>query len=200
METLIHSLNINYMKLIIIEGTDRTGKDTLVNRLIEDNRNVVKRHWGFPKGNTNDERTRHQKKSFNEEFHLYELLNIHGPDDMIMIWNRAHLGEFVYGTIYRDSKPETWVWKLEEDHEFDMRSEVYLILLYADPEFVAAKDDGKSYSDKIEDKTKEINAFLNAFENTKINKKIKIKVNEDRDSYKAHDTIYEEVKKFIGDE
>jgi hypothetical protein len=117
-----------------------------------------------------------------------------------MIWNRAHLGEFVYGTIYRDSKPETWVWDLEEKHYFDMSPDVYMILLYADPEFVAAKDDGKSYSAKLEDKTKEIDAFLKAFDQSIINKKLKIKVNEDRHSYKNHDTIYEEVKKFIGNE
>jgi len=186
------------MKLIIIEGTDRTGKDTLVNRLMSDNRNVVKRHWSFPKGNTNDEKTRYQKRSFNEEFHFFELMKLHAPDDTLMIWNRAHLGEFVYGTIYRDSNPESWVWKLEEDHFFDLDTDVYLILLYADPEFVAAKDDGKSYSAKIEDKTKEINAFLDSFDKSQIQNKLKIKVNEDRDSYKAHDEIYEQVQKFIG--
>ena len=38
---------------------------------------------------------------------------------MIMIWNRAHIGEFVYGTIYRDSKPETWVWDLEKEFFMD---------------------------------------------------------------------------------
>jgi len=187
------------MKLIIIEGTDRTGKDTLVNRLMADNRNVVKRHWSFPKGETNEQKTRYQKKSFNEEFFFYQYLKIHAPQDTIMIWNRAHLGEFVYGTIYRDSKPETWVWDLEDVHCFDMSPDVYLILLYADPEFVAAKDDGKSYSAKLEDKTKEINAFLKAFDQSKINKKIKIKVNEDRHSYKAHDAIYEQVQKFLND-
>ena len=63
------------MKLIIIEGTDRTGKDTLVNRLMADNRNVVKRHWSFPKGESNDEKTRYQKRSFNQEFFFYELLH-----------------------------------------------------------------------------------------------------------------------------
>lgn len=184
------------MKLIIIEGTDRTGKDTLVNRLIADNRNVIKRHWSFPKGETNEQKTAYQKKSFNEEFFFYDWLNIHAPEDMIMIWNRAHLGEFVYGTIYRDSKPETWVWNLEEEHDFDVNTEVYMILLYADPEFVAAKDDGKSYSAKLEDKTKEINAFLSAFEKSSIPKKIKIKVN-DGNNYVSQDAIYSEVNEFI---
>ena len=86
------------MKLIIVEGTDRTGKDTLVNRLMQDHRHVIKRHWGFPKGATNEEKTNYQKKSFLKEFKLYEMLHINGPDEMIMIWNRAHIGEFVYGT------------------------------------------------------------------------------------------------------
>lgn len=185
------------MKLIIIEGTDRTGKDTLANRLIQDRRNVVKRHWGYPQGNTNEEKTRHQKNSFREEFGLYDLLYTNGPD-MDMIWNRAHIGEFVYGTIYRDSQPETWVWALEKEYYFEEDANVYLILLHADPEFVAAKDDGKSYSAKLEDKTKEVSAFVSAFHKSSIQNKIQIKVN-DGNEYVSHDAIYETVKKFIND-
>ena len=71
-----------------------------------------------------------------------------------------------------------------------------MILLYADPEFVAAKDDGKSYSAKLEDKTKEIDAFLSAFEKSSIPKKIKIKVN-DGNNYVSQDAIYSEVNEFI---
>jgi hypothetical protein len=184
------------MKLIIIEGTDRTGKDTLVNRVIQDHRHVVKRHWGFPKVETNGEKTAYQKRSFREEFVFYDLLYVNTPSDMIMIWNRAHIGEFVYGTIYRDSQPETWVWDLEKEFFMDEIDEVYLVLLYADPEFVAQKDDGKSYSAKIEDKTREISAFLNAFENSGIKNKLKIKVNEGN-SYIDRELIYTTVKQFI---
>lgn len=184
------------MKLIICEGPDRCGKDTLLNRLVDETLNVIKRHWGFPKGNTNDEKTQYQKEMFLHEFYLHKVFNEHIGRDGVMFWNRSHLGEFVYGTIYRNSNPESWVWELEKIWEFNENPEIYLILLYADPEFVAKKDDGNSYSAKIEDKTKEISAFLNAFDKSVIKRKLKIKINEG-DQYRNKDTIYQEVKQFI---
>jgi thymidylate kinase len=185
------------MKLIICEGPDRCGKDTLINRIIEKYPNIVKRHWGFPKGDTDEEKTRYQKESFYLEFYLYDILS-KLIDNSIMIWNRSHLGEIVYGTIYRNSDPDSWVWGLERFWSFQKNPEIYLILLYADPEFLAKKDDGYSYSGKLEDKTKEINAFLSAFDKSIIKKKLKIKINEG-DYYKDKDLIYQQVNEFIND-
>lgn len=182
------------MKLIIIEGTDRTGKDTLVNQLMENNV-TIKRHWGYPKGETNEEKTLYQKKSFKREFDIYKDFKENSLNNVFMIWNRSHIGEFVYGTIYRNSNPNDWVWKLEKDYEFNV-NDIYLILLYADPEFVTSKDDGNSYSSSIEDKAKEINAFLDAFENSLIKNKLKIKVNVEN-NYTDKNEIYRRVKEFI---
>lgn len=186
------------MKLIIIEGTDRTGKDTIIDKLVEENRNVIKKHWSFPKGNTNEEKTQFQKKSFFENFEMYSLLNKHISDDTVMIWNRSHIGELVYGTLFRDSNPESWVWQLENFFGFDKNTEIYLILLYADAEFVTAKDDGNSYSSKLEDKKKEIEKFLAAYEKTSISNKIKIKVNQDS-NYIDFVQIYNQIKRFINE-
>ena len=184
------------MKLVIVEGTDRTGKDTLVDRLVQAHRNVVKRHWGFPQGSTNEEKTRHQKMSFQEEFELWDYMATIGPEDMIMFWNRSHVGEFVYGTIYRNSQPEDWVWDLEEEYNMDKVDDVYLVLLYADPEFIVAKEDGKSYSTELSYKEVEISTFLEAFDESKIQRKLKIKVNSGTD-YIDKEEIYNQVKSFI---
>ena len=39
---------VNFMYLIIIEGTDNIGKDTLISRLIEDFETVTLIHCGSP--------------------------------------------------------------------------------------------------------------------------------------------------------
>ena len=184
------------MKLLIIEGTDRTGKDTLIKDLMAKYPNSEMVHWGYPIGDTNDEKTEYQKMSFGYLMRWFKFKKTMSNLDLL-IWNRSHIGEYVYGTIYRDSYPQLWIPELEEEFLKDDEN-VYLILLQADAEFIVSQDDGKSYSDKIEDKTKEINTFLSAFEKSQINKKIKIKVNE-HDSYRNHDNIYEEVQKFIND-
>lgn len=188
------------MKLIILEGTDRTGKDTVINKLVEEKRNVIKKHWSFPIGNTNEEKTKYQKKTFFDNFRLYWTLNNdkYYKNDMIMFWNRSHIGELVYGQLFRNSNPESWVWHLEQDFSFYKNNEIYLILLYADAEFVASKDDGNSYSAKIEDKQKEIDLFLNAYEKSSIINKMKIKVNKDN-SYTDFNLIYNQIKSFINE-
>ena len=187
------------MKLVIVEGTDRVGKDTLVNRLIEESKSSFKRHWSFPIGSNDKEKTEYQKKSFTTEFSLYcDISSDYSDLDILMIWNRSHLGEFVYGTLYRNSDPESWVWDLEKSYLFDEDPDIYLILLDTDPEFVVSKEDGNSYSSKLEDKKKEINLFRKVFEESRIINKLMIKVNEN-DSYVSKEEIYQKVKVFINE-
>jgi thymidylate kinase len=50
------------MKLLIIEGCDRTGKDTVINTICSLYSNVIKSHWGYPKGESNDQKTKYQKR------------------------------------------------------------------------------------------------------------------------------------------
>ena len=113
-----------------------------------------------------------------------------------MIWNRSHIGEMVYGSIYRNSNPQDWVMQLEDQFNFDKDLDVYLVYLYADPEFVVKEDDGKSYSAKLEDKRKEIDEFHNAINKSKILNILKIKVNEDQD-YIDQQEIVKDVKQFL---
>jgi thymidylate kinase len=184
------------MKLLIVEGTDRCGKDSLINEICNSYSNVVKRHWSFPLGNTNEEKTSYQKTSFLWEFNFFNEMRKVLQKDSIMVWNRAHIGEMVYGSIYRDSKPHEWVMQLEEQFEFDKDPDVYLVYLHADPEFVVKEDDGKSYSAKLEDKTREILTFNNAISLSKIPKVLNIKVNEGED-YISHESIVNSVKEFL---
>jgi thymidylate kinase len=184
------------MKLLIIEGTDRCGKDTLINEISSSYSNVIKRHWSFPKGKTNEEKTEYQKKQFNWEFKFFVEMRKTLEENSLMIWNRSHIGEMVYGSMYRDSDPSSWVMQLENQYGFDKDLDVHLVCLHADPEFVVKEDDGNSYSAKLEDKTREINEFHKAIDKSNIQKVLKIKVNEGT-NYIDHKGIVNSVKQFL---
>jgi thymidylate kinase len=186
------------MKLLIIEGTDRCGKDSLINEISSSYSNVIKRHWSFPKGETNDEKTEYQKQQFNWEFKFFTEMRKVLEDNSLMIWNRSHIGEMVYGSIYRNSNPSSWVMQLEDQYSFNEDPDVYLVYLHADPEFVVKEDDGNSYSAKLEDKTREINEFHRSVNKSKIKKVLKIKVNKGSE-YISHEGIINSVKQFLND-
>jgi hypothetical protein len=113
----------------------------------------------------------------------------------LYIWNRSHIGEYVYGTMYRDSYPSNWVPQLEERFLADQEN-VYLILMVADPEFIANQDDGKSYSSNIDDKRKELQLFVDAFQESKIANKKLLRVH-DENGYYSTEKLLDSVINFI---
>ena len=54
------------MKIIIVEGTDRTGKDTLINELKNMSNHTLIIHCGKPVGNTLKEQNINQNILFND--------------------------------------------------------------------------------------------------------------------------------------
>jgi thymidylate kinase len=186
------------MKLLIIEGLDRCGKDTLINKLTDGCPHIVKSHFGFPKGDTIEEKADYQVKSFNQEFAIQKSIRQtygeHYFSDGLYVWNRSHIGEYVYGPMYRGTSTD-WIAQLEHMY-FTDDSEVYLILLYADPEFLIKNDDGNSFSAEIEKKTQEVEKFLQAFHESIIPNKLLLKVNNGKD-YIAQETLTYRVQKFI---
>lgn len=186
------------MKLIIFEAQDRCGKDSHIQFLVKRLKNYTVRHWSFPQGTTPAEQTAWQKLSFNEEFHLHSFLRHHfSADDHVLIWNRSHIGELVYGTLYRDSNPQSWVPQLETLYGFAQNPEIYLIHFTADPEFLSQNDDGKSYDQSVEKKAREAELFTEAIQQSTIQNKLTIKIN-NGNIYKDFDSIASEIGSFIG--
>jgi thymidylate kinase len=181
-------------KLVIIEGCDRVGKDTLVAGLQNTYKKTEMIHWGYPLGDTNEEKTEFQKEDFKLNMMKWRVEKCWDTSDLV-IWNRSHLGEYVYGTLYRDSYPDTWVPQLEERFLSNEES-AYLILLVADPDFIASQDDGKSYSAKMEDKKEELARFMEAFQNSNIQNKKLVRVHDENGYYSAEE-ILQKVNKFI---
>lgn len=190
------------MKLLIIEGPDRCGKNTLISGLVKQADNYVVRHFGSAKGKDDLEKRAFQFDFFSKEFQLASNRRAFvNPDrerypNDIWIWNRAHLGEFVYGTLYRDTRPFDWVWKLESTYNLDIDNDVYLLLLTAPPEFLCKRDDGQSFTSDVTKKYEEILRFGMAFNESRIlNKKI-LDVTRDGE-YRDQAEILSEVNKFL---
>lgn len=190
------------MKLLIIEGPDRCGKNNLIKHLTAQAENYVVRHFGSAKGASDREKRTSQFLAFQREFELAAARHLHEQPDKeryprdLWIWNRAHLGEFVYGTIYRNTFPEEWVLQMEKKYRMDLDPSVYLLLLEAPPEFLTKRDDGKSFSDKTENRRKELAAFREAFDKSSILNKLSIDVS-DGDNYLSDSEIVSRVNKFL---
>jgi len=182
------------MKHIIIEGGDRLGKSTLINLLCNhfnyDNINI--RHFGKPPQKFPEDISplEFQAKCFVKEGRLLDFTHQLENDqyayfENIVIWNRSHLGEYVYGQMFREQNPieiEKFIKNFEEEFLI-YNSETYLILLTADSEFFLEQEDGKSFSKNIEEKSRELNLFDDIYNKSLVDKKLRIKVNKNNKEY-----------------
>jgi len=190
------------MKLLLIEGPDRCGKNTLIKNLTAQAENYIVRHFGSAKGKNDLEKRNFQYQFFKKEFSLADLRSQFEMTDKeryprdIWIMNRAHLGEFVYGKMYRETHPEQWVMQMESMFGMDLDPSVYLLLLTAPPEFLCKRDDGLSFSNNVMQKTSEISFFKNAFDQSKIINKMILDVS-NGDEYLDESIILHKVNNFL---
>lgn len=194
------------MKLIIIEGCDRLGKSSLIKGLCEhfDYDNISIRHFGKPPSDMSPEEVLDfQFKCFNKELTLFKHINIESLVDRYhyypetMIWNRSHLGEYVYSQMFRKGDPQELKEKLLSFERSFKNEKVYLITLTSDPIFFHSRQqDGHSLSVTLDQKVKELELFKEAHEFSLIKNKIIIKVNKD-DFFRSKQEILDEVIEFI---
>lgn len=179
------------MTIALIEGIDRIGKSSCVNHLVEQ-RNYGYTHFGRPDGNNSTERAHFQKGTFDRMFKILAALS---GQQVRLVFDRAHLGELVYGPMYRgDSGVDlSYIYEMESSAPFD---DVVLILLYhRDLDVVRTRDDGLGFDiSKIEN---EQNLFLNAFHCSRLrNKRIMdVTTMSKPDMFKSLDTIITSSKK-----
>ncbi|MFA5153265.1 MAG: hypothetical protein WC554_11945 [Clostridia bacterium] len=191
-------------KLIICCGGDNLGKTSLIKGLCEhyDYKNVTIRHCDKPpKDLSPAESLDFQFKCFYSEAnlirHIFEKHNKYCYHDNVIIFDRFYLGEFVYGQMFRNMTSEILKKKILffEEH-FLNYDNVYLITLTADPDFFLSKEDGKSFSQNIEQKTKELNLFREACEVSRIKEKLLIKV-DNNSQFRTKEEILNETIDFL---
>jgi len=196
------------MKHIIIEGGDRLGKSTLIEGLSKhfNYDNVVIRHFGkppsiFPEGISP---LKFQARCFLKEAHILECIRQLEDDEYyyyenIVIWNRAHLGEYVYGQMFRAQDPlelKEYINNFEINNLLANSRETFLFLLTTNPKFFLSKEDGNSFSKNLEEKTRELKLFNEIFDFSSIDNKLRIEVS-DREKFYSKDYILNIVLDFI---
>ena len=184
-------------KVIIIEGCDNCGKDTLISSLLSDFTNPLILHAGVPSAKESN-----LFNFYNNGLIHNTLEGYYDKDQDVIIHNRSMYGEFVYGPLYRSKllgDVAEMIYKLEAGQlkTFIRSSELYLILLTSSSvELLVNNDDGLSISNKKEDIKREIDSFNTIFNLSEIENKRKIYVNHG-DSFRNKQDIYNDVVNFI---
>ena len=205
-----------YMKVIIVEGMDNTGKSTMIDRLIkyfgrtdgiDAEKQIYVKHLVKPDGETDIERaTNIDITNFNLATFL---INAHKENKYkYIILDRAWYSEYVYGQLYRN-RPEHEVRKriqvIEEylnNYFFKHTDKVsfhLLIFLATEPNFYIKHEDGQSLSIGDEQRdliVKEMSLFTNIAYMAKVENKGIILVNKGSE-FLAEDTIFKKIKNII---
>lgn len=128
-EQIAQSEQLNYMTVpnynILLEGCDSTGKSSIAAEILKIRPGFKYVHEGPPKNK--DEARKHYESTV-------EQLN----SSTGWLYDRAILGEAVYAPIFRGYYPEYM-----RDLEAKLGPETHLVLVYAKPETVLARFDGK---------------------------------------------------------
>jgi len=186
------------VKILIIEGCDRSGKDTLINELKNYYEKVLVLHSGIPSNNDTKD-----LYSYYYDNLIHNTLNAYyNTDNDLVIHNRSMYGEYVYGTKYRSEDKESvlkTISNLEASqlNTFIRKDQLYFVLLSStDPSVLANNDDGNSYSSKVNDIQEELNLFKEVFDRSKIKNKKIVYVN-DGPNFRSKRDIYNDVSSFI---
>lgn len=149
--------------IVIIEGIDRIGKSTCSKHL-KDAHGFSTMHFGRPEGDDSRQRAFYQKATFQRTFEWMRSLD-NQPSRVVM--DRGHLGEWVYGPMYRgDSGVDLgYLWESESE-----LMNTYLVLLHhQDLDIIRKRDDGLGFDiSKIEEEQKR---FVEAFDRSNLRNK-----------------------------
>ena len=178
------------MKLIIIEGPDNCGKDSLIQRLSENFLTVTNIHYTKPEN----------KYIQNTLFrgYAYAIVNkVYDTDAVIL--NRSHYGEYVYGCLYRGISDQDALDIINEIDNIYLKYNIeayYIQLLSTSETLLLKNEDNKSLSKgNIDAIGSEVRRFHTIFDLSLLNKKL-IYVN-DGDKFKSLEDIYLEAWNFI---
>ena len=187
------------MKLIIIEGTDNTGKDTLISKILEKYPTATVIHCGKPITK------KYSSKEQDELFRIYAQNIVEGKYDNthVIIMNRSHIGEYVYGVLYRKRNNEEVEQMINDVNDILYYREdleiKYIQLLSSSKELLKNNEDGKSLSNGNAEKINiEANQFKEIFDkiNIKESDKHLIYVNEGN-GFRSREDIFNEAYRFI---
>lgn len=188
-------------RVFFIEGLDRLGKSTLIDGILNSLGYYEVIHFAKPKvldiynklAAVDDllQLTDRQKSQFfYQQAGFINMMHLTRSDGKI-IFDRAHLGEFVYSPLYREYSGD-YVFDLEKIYGLDVRADLRLILLTEDmtksTHFV---DDGQSLG-PAEKRREEQVMFVKAFHRSNIKDKRIINVTNSDGGWRSKEEILQE--------
>lgn len=171
----------------IIEGVDMLGKSSLIRQIQEERGFHFVYHYSKPQllnyylGRPNPY-FEYQYDSFEEMFNLMQQCCIK------MIFDRAHLGEYVYAKRYRDYDGD-YVFNLEYEWAVDKLEHTKLILLTTS-NFNFIGDDGQSFD--VTKREEEQEDFKIAFNRSLFQNKVMVDVHDGNGRFKEFKQILTE--------
>lgn len=173
-------------KQFIVEGVDRMGKSTLIDGLLHELGYHLVVHMEKPKilsayADRNAPLLQYQMAAYQQ---MFRLIDARGHNRVIL--DRAHLGELVYGPLYR---------KYDAQYVLDMEKTVPThdcrLVLLTTSDFSFIKDDGLSLD--FSKKELEQDLFKQAFAASSIEDKLIVDVCNGKGGYKTPDEVLSEV-------
>ena len=195
------------MVVLIFEGADNLGKSTIIQKLVDKYKNVADimlMHASAPKCKEGENPDEVQKETFKQAVIKCSTIAIQDvalkrSNSTIVFMDRSHIGEYVYGQIYRNGDPDKIFDMIYEVHNKNLYFNPVVVHLEASPEFVIAHDDNKSFTSGYEPEkrmqtvTREIELFNEIIERLKPNKYMKINVEAADNNYRNIDDICNEI-------
>jgi hypothetical protein len=190
-------------KHIILEGIDRTGKDSLIAGLQDRLGYFLNIHYEKPKALRKyfDARSAQSHLSMGQigalalrdyqEASFVNMLHLLSGNCRTIL-NRAHLGEYVYSPRYR-GYDGSYVFELEQafiESSSKFREKSLLVLLTTS-DFSFIQDDGLSFD--FTKKEEEQEDFIKAFNQSAFTNKLLIDVSNSKGGYRPYEEILEQV-------
>lgn len=176
--------------ILIIEGMDNCGKSTLIKQIrkyILKSPETLSMHCATPPDGCN---SGWSQEHYSKILELSRRLSDTGWD---IILDRSHLGEDVYGPIYRNEEAD-YVYDLEEAELHG--ADVKLIVLLDSPENALSREDGDSYSTKVKDVQRIHDRFLAVFDKTTISGKMLYHISDEG----GFENLFTKAERFINAE
>ena len=155
---------------LIMEGLDNVGKTSQIKALhkyfLNDKIFQTLHYSGIPEISL-EECVNYSTSLYTDMFEM--MMDSRGKRNFI--FDRAHLGELVYGPMYRNYTGD-YVLDIEKQYSEVLKDELHMVVLYDDPENLLKRDDGLSISNRLEDITKEVDLFKQAFCKSAIHNKM----------------------------
>lgn len=180
--------------ILILEAPDNCGKSTQVQKLIHlfHDKSIHQLHYSSVKGfNNNQEVYTYSCRMYSDMFKLLYS----NYKDMHFILDRSHLGEMIYGPLYRDYDGK-YVLNIEnywKDFK-EFWDQIYLITFIDTAERIINRDDGLSFSIDLKKKEREIELFQEAHNSSLIKNKLLIDI-ENLDENK----VFENIRNFLNE-